>query len=121
MLKYIFVFIFSTVCLSGFSQTKDSIPASESVNHYNETIKIYGTVSGGRKLTSSKITLINVDGLFPNHALSLMIKDENLSKFSYTPETFLKNKKIVISGVVIKYKEKPEMIITDPAQIKIVD
>ncbi|WP_157687370.1 hypothetical protein [Pedobacter psychrophilus] len=48
-----------------------------------------------------------------------MIKDEDRSKFSYAPEEFLKGKKIVVSGKVIAFKDKPEIIVTEPAQIKV--
>jgi micrococcal nuclease len=50
-----------------------------------------------------------------------MIKDVDRKKFSYTPETFLKGKKILITGKVIEYKGKPEMIITEADQIKVLE
>jgi len=48
-----------------------------------------------------------------------MIKDEDRSKFSYTQEEFLKDKKILINGKIIGYKEKPEIIVTEQMQIKV--
>jgi len=70
-------------------------------------------------LQSSKITLLHIDGDYPNSALTLMIKDEDRSKFSYTQEEFLKDKKILINGKIIGYKEKPEIIVTEQMQIKV--
>ena len=119
MCKYLFLLLFSGFAFPTSAQSLDSIPAKEAINHYNETVKVYGTVSGGRWLQSSKFTLLNIDGVYPNSSLTLMIKDEDRSKFSYALEEFLKGKKIVVSGKVIEYKEKPEIIVTEPDQIKV--
>jgi hypothetical protein len=67
MRKIIFILILAVFSYPAFSQsssplslsTTDSIPAKETVNHYNETVKVYGTVSGGRWLQTSFLTLIN--------------------------------------------------------------
>lgn len=93
MRKYLLILLLAGVAFPALSQTTDSIPAKEAVNHYNENVKIYGVVSGGRWLESSFITLLNVDGAYPNSALTLMIKDADRKKFTYAPETFLKGKK----------------------------
>lgn len=129
MRKYLYLLFFLSLNFTAFSQTSsplslsttDSIPASETVNHYNETVKVYGTVSGGRWLQTSFLTLINVDGNYPNHALTIMIKDADRKKFSYAPETFLKGKKIVVTGKLIEYKGKPEIIVTEVEQIVVVE
>jgi micrococcal nuclease len=121
MKKQLLFLLLIGLSFTAFSQTKDSIPAKEAVNHYNETVKIYGTVSGGRWLESSSITLINIDGAYPNSALTLMMKDADRKKFTFAPETFLKGKKVLITGTVIEYKGKPEIIITEPAQLKMTE
>jgi hypothetical protein len=121
MTKSILIILFLFIGFGVKSQTLDSIPAKESANYYDKTIKVYGVVSGGRWLEKSFITLLNVDGNYPNHALTLMIKDIDRKKFSYAPEVFLKGKKILISGTVIKYKDAPEIIVINPDQIKIID
>lgn len=121
MRKYLIIILLAGLSFPALSQTKDSIPAKEAVNHYNEIVKIYGTVSGGRWLESSSITLINVDGVYPNSALTLMMKDADRKKFNYAPESFLKGKKVIINGTVIEYNGKPEIVITEPEQLKVVE
>jgi micrococcal nuclease len=69
-------------------------------------------------LQASFLTLINVDGNYPNHSLTIMIKDADRKKFSYPPETFLKDKKIVVTGKVIEYKDKPEIILQKWSRLK---
>ena len=92
MRKIILILICILLAFSRFSQTTDSIPAKETVNHYNETVKVYGNVSGGFWLQTSFLTLLNVDGNYPNYTLTIMIKDTDRKKFTYAPETFLKGK-----------------------------
>jgi micrococcal nuclease len=127
MCKIIFIFLLAVFGYPAFSHAStslsitDSIPAKEARKHYNESLKIYGVVSGGRHLEKSFITLINVDGNYPNHALTIMIKDIGRKKFSYAPETFLKGKKIVVSGKVMEYKGKPEVIVSEVGQIVMVE
>ena len=126
MRKIIFIFLLVAVftypgvshASSKLSST-DSIPAKEASQHYNENVKIYGTVSGGY-LENSFITLLNIDGNYSNHVLTIMIEDIDRKKFSYAPETFLKGKKIVVSGKVVDYKGKPEVIVTEVGQIMVV-
>ena|SRR6476659_1331403 len=129
MRKYLFIILLASFAFPALSHASsllsinytDSIPAKEAANHYNQTLKVYGTVSGGRWLQSSKVTLINVEGAYPNHALTLMIKDEDRSKFNYAPEEFLKGKKIMVTGKVIEYKGKPEIVVTEAEQIAVLE
>jgi DNA/RNA endonuclease YhcR with UshA esterase domain len=117
MLKYYFIFLFLSIGINVKSQTIDSISAKDAAKYYDKTVKVYGVVSGGKWLQQSKITLINVDGEFPNHALVIMIKDEIRSTFKYEPEIYLKGKKVVITGTIIKYRDKPEIIIASEKDI----
>ena len=119
MQKTLFILFLAFIGYTAQAQTTDSIPATKASEHLGETLKIYGTVSGGRYFENSNTTLINVDGVYPNSALTLFIKGDVRSQFSYKPEEFLKDKKILISGTIINYKDKPEVVITSPDQIKV--
>lgn len=119
MQKTLFILFLVFIGYTAQAQTTDSIPATKSSEHVGETLKIYGTVSGGRYFENSNTTLINVDGAYPNSALTLFIKGDVRSQFSYKPEEFLKDKRILISGTIINYKDKPEVVITSPDQIRV--
>ena len=68
MRKYLFIIFLAGFTFPALSHAlfplmisnTDSILAKEAVNHYNETIIIYGTVSGWRWLQTSFLTLINL-------------------------------------------------------------
>lgn len=59
---------------------------------------------------------MNFGKQFPNHAFTLVIFKNVLSKFSYDPLT-LKKKKICVTGNVALYKGKPQLVIENESQI----
>ena len=76
-------------------------------------------VSGGRYIDGSGITFINLGGAYPNQKLTIMIKAEDRVKFKVAPETAFLDKLICVTGKQIMYKGKPEIMVTDPEQIKV--
>jgi DNA/RNA endonuclease YhcR with UshA esterase domain len=103
-------------CLHAFSQTK--ITAKEASKHLNEKVMVCDQIFGGKYLDHSDITLIDVGGSHPNELLTLIIKGADRKKFKTAPEDTFKGKKVCIIGQIIDYKGKPEIVITDPEQIK---
>ncbi|QJD94539.1 hypothetical protein HH214_00950 [Mucilaginibacter robiniae] len=99
-----------------FSQT--AITAKDAAKHINEQVTITDKVFGGKFLSNSNITLLDIGGTHPNELLTLLIKGDDRKKFSTPPEEAFKNKQVTITGTVIDYKGKPEIIITSPDQIK---
>jgi len=104
------------VCLNSFAQTK--ITAKEASKHLNEKVMVCDQVFGGKYLSGADITLIDVGGSHPNELLTLVIKGDDRKKFTSPPEEAFKGKKVCITGQIIDYKGKPEIVITDPEQIK---
>lgn len=114
LLAGIFIAIAS---VRAFSQT--TISAKDAAKHLNEKVTICDQVSGGKFLSGSNLTLIDVGGSHPNELLTLLIKGDNRKKFKSAPEEDFKGKKVCITGQVIDYKGKPEIEITDPGQITV--
>lgn len=102
--------IFSLMALlasfSAFGQTK--ITAKEASKHLNEKVMVCDQVFGGKYLSGSDITLIDVGGSHPNELLTLVIKGADRKKFTGSPEDAFKGKKVCITGQIIDYKGKPE-------------
>jgi micrococcal nuclease len=119
MKKILFVCSLLFISFKGFSQT--TIPVKEAAKHLNEKVNICDKVYGGKFLSNSDITLVDVGGSHPNEALTLLIKGDDRKKFKSPPEELFKGKKVCITGTVIDYKGKPEIVITDAKQIKIVE
>lgn len=95
-----------------------TIPVDSVGNYIGKTVKIcdkvYGThVSKGEK----KTTTLNLGADYPNQKLAVVIFEKDLPNFSYTPAVFLMNKNVCVTGKVMTYKEKPEIIISSPASL----
>jgi hypothetical protein len=101
--------------IKGFGQTK--IEAKDAAKHLNETVLICDKVVDGKYFDNSKTTLLNVGAPHPNELLTLVIKGDDRKKFTGDPETIFLNKKVCITGKIIDYKGKPEIVITEANQL----
>jgi DNA/RNA endonuclease YhcR with UshA esterase domain len=119
MKKILFSAVISFISFSAFSQS--AISAKDAASHKDEKVVITDVIAGGKYLSNSNITLLDVGAPHPNESLTLLIKGDDRKKFATAPETAFKGKKVTITGTVVDFKGKPEIIITDPAQIKLVD
>jgi hypothetical protein len=118
-MKHIKIFIclfISFFSIKTFGQT--TISAKDAAKHLNEKVMVCDQVYGGKYLSGSDITLIDVGGSHPNELLTLVIKGDDRKKFKTPPEEAFKGKKVCITGTVIDYKGKPEIVITEVEQIK---
>lgn len=113
LLTGLFVAAFTVTSLA------QSITAKEAAKHLNEKVMVCDQVYGGKFLSGSNITLIDVGGSHPNELLTLIIKGDDRKKFKTAPEETFKGKKVCITGQIIDYKGKPEIVITDVSQIKL--
>jgi DNA/RNA endonuclease YhcR with UshA esterase domain len=103
----------------AITSSAQSITAKKAAKHLNEKVMVCDQVFGGKFLSSLNITLIDVGGSHPNELLTLFIKGDDRKKFKIAPEEAFKGKKVCITGQIIDYKGKPEIVITDTLQIKL--
>ncbi|MXV53135.1 hypothetical protein GS399_19385 [Pedobacter sp. HMF7647] len=115
MRKLLFIYILAFVCNASFSQVK--IAVKEASKHIGDSVTIIDKVSGVQVLNNG-IMLLNLGGVFPNHLLTVMIRPADIQKFAFKPAGKLKGKPVVVSGKLIDYKDKPGIIVTDPAQLE---
>ena len=76
-------------------------------------IKIY------HEQTKGSLTFLNVGGNYPKAPLTLVIWNDVRKQFKYMPEVIFKGKAICSYGKIILYKDKPEIVISNPNQIRI--
>lgn len=100
-----------------FSQTR--IAADDVRNHVNDSVTICDKVYGTRFLERLSLTLLDLGGEFPYHKLTIAIKGQNRDKFKAKPELAFKGKKVCVNGTITLYSGKPQIIVTEPDQIKI--
>jgi hypothetical protein len=77
-----------------------------------KTVSVSGKVYGSKDIGS--MVLVNLGGAYPNQLLTVALKGKAKELGAQ-----LADKVITVTGDVIDYKGKPEIIVTDTAQIKL--
>ena len=98
------------------AQTK--IKLEEVSQHIGDSVIVCGKVSDVRYFENSKDkpTFLNIGAKYPNQQLTLVIWETVRTLFDGKLED-LKEKEICITGRIILYKEKPEIVIENSEQI----
>ena len=100
------------------AQTK--VPLSAAEKNIGKTVTICDKISETKFLESAKTqpTLLNMGGVAPNNKLTVVINAENRKSFSYKPEETLAGRNVCVTGKLLDFKGKPEIIVTKPDQIQ---
>jgi len=88
------------------------ILAGDAAQHYNQYVKCCAKVFGVKALEN--LTLVNLGAAYPNQPLTIVLRD---AARALGPS--LDGKTICVAGTVVKYKEKPEIVVTDPGMIAV--
>lgn len=64
-------------------------------------------------------SLLNFDRPYPNQTLTVMIAGPNRAKFSRPPEVLFSGKTVCVTGRIVDYRGKPEIVVENPSQIVI--
>ena len=108
------------VLLTSPISAQKKLTATEAKGHFGETATVCGEVVSTRYSDSSKgqPTFLNLDIAYPNQIFTAVIWGENRIKLG-KPEDDYKGKRICVSGKITAYAGLPEIVISDPKQIKI--
>jgi hypothetical protein len=104
------------------SEAQKEIKLAEVKDHIGDSVKVQGIISGVRFLETAKNTptFINVGGIYPNQLLTVVIWGDVRKNMSIVPSTKDAGNKIIVTGKVELYKDKPQIVVKDPAQLEIV-
>lgn len=118
-MKALVIVAFCFLSFSGYSQ--QNILPEEVYKYVGDTVRVCGKIYSTRFLESSgkKPTLLNMGDKFPNQHLTVVIYGDDRVKFGYKPESMLLEKTICVLGKVELYKDKPQIVVIDPFQIKL--
>jgi uncharacterized protein YgiM (DUF1202 family) len=121
MKKFLIVISLTIISLANISAQR--VTLDEVKNHVGTgtPVTVCGKVYGGKYLESAvnTPTLLDVGANYPNQLLTLVIFGENLSAFPKSPETYFLNKDVCVTGQVIDYNGKPEIVLRSPEQIQL--
>ncbi len=86
-----------------------TVKETEVGNHIGETVKVCSKVYGHKDFGS--MVLVNMGGAYPNSLFTVVLRGS-------AKGLELDGKLICVSGKVIDYKGKPEIVVTNPKQIE---
>ncbi len=113
--KLSLLLIFIIVAYASFSQTKILIDSA--INYEGKSVTICTKVFGGKAF--EKVTLLNLGAKYPNSLLTMAIFQKDIANFPSTPDALYNGKNICVTGTIEMYKGKPEIKVSNPAQIEI--
>lgn len=110
--------LFFTFLFADITNAQTKINLDDVSKHIGDSVTVCGPVASIRYFenTNRKPTFLNIGDKFPNQKITLVIWEDVRKNFKEAPESLL-NKKICITGRIILYKEKPEIVIERPEQV----
>jgi hypothetical protein len=112
-------FVSAAILLAFAASAQKEISIDSLSLHVGDSVTVCTKIYGGIYLDRSNgtPTLLNAGGAYPNAPLTILIREDARKKFTNPPEVFYKDKDVCISGKIILYKEKPEIVLYDEKQI----
>ena len=97
-----------------------SLSSTEAKDHIGEEATVCGMVVRTRYAEDSrgKPTLLNFDQPYPNQIFTLQIWGNDRPKFD-APETAYRGKHVCVTGKISAYQNVPEIVATQPSQVKL--
>jgi hypothetical protein len=94
--------------------------AMQAASHIGEVATVCGTVASANFSSRSKSqpTFLNFDQPYPNAIFTVVIWGSDRPKFG-APEQALLGKRLCVTGTIKAYKGKPEVVATDPSQLRV--
>jgi len=95
------------------------LTAAEAKGHIGEQATICGNVASTRYAEGSRgsPTFLNFDQRYPNQIFTVVIWGSDRTKFG-DPETIYRGKHVCVTGKISEYRGVPEVVITEPSQIR---
>jgi hypothetical protein len=92
------------------SATAKTIDIKDAANHIDEYAKVCAVVYGYKALDG--LTLVNLGASYPDQLMTVVLKGA-----AKEAAASIDGKPICVTGKIILYKGKPEIIVTDPGQL----
>ncbi|MEI7640224.1 MAG: thermonuclease family protein [bacterium] len=98
-------------------EVKDgSASFKDAAKYLNMETKIHGTIVAVKN--TGKVCYLNFDKDYKKY-IAVIIFAKNFRKFPQAPEVYYKNKTVTVSGKVVEYKGRLEIIVNGPEQLEI--
>jgi len=107
--------VLAAVALVAPVKNPPTITPAEAAKHIGEEVIVQGTVTQ-IVLSVNLTTHINFGGIYPNHIFTATIFKAKQTLFTGVKD--LDGKVVQVQGVVRQYRGKPEIVLTEPTQIR---
>jgi hypothetical protein len=89
--------------------------------HIGDSVKVCGKVAGGRYVESAQNspTVLNLGAAYPDQLLTIIIRKEQRSEYKEAPETMFLDKEICVTGTIVLFRERPQIVVYRKEQIKL--
>ena len=115
-MKFWFFFI-TGLMFAGIANGQKTVSCDSLWYYEGDVIMVCNKVTGTFVTKGAEKTTFLNFGTFPNHLFTVVIFEEDLKNFSYSPAEFLNGKNICIIGDVIMRDSGPEIIVESEEQI----
>lgn len=115
--------LFSLVFAGSFAFAQQEIKVEDAAKHEGDSVTVCTKIFGAKYFENSNRspTLLNAGAKYPDAPLTVVIFGENRAAFKNKPEEFYTDKKVCVTGRIIMYRGKPEIVITREDQITVKD
>ena len=88
------------------------IDIHDAANHYDEYVQVSAKVYGHKALDN--MTLVNLGAAYPDQLLTIVLRGDAKDAYNgWDGQT------ISVTGKIVAYKDKPEIVVTDPKQVAV--
>ena len=117
-MKYTVFILFLLTAFTTFAQT-DTLTAEQAKTMINKEVIVKANVAGARLFDKdgNKTFLINLDKRYPQSPLTVVLYDKAYKDLNLQYE--LQEKDIVVKGTVTLYNDRPQIIVSDVRNLKI--
>ena len=106
--------LLAVICAASIIAQTATYTATEAAKHVGEIATITDRVDGVHQSSKGNIFL-NMGGKYPNQAFTAFIPSASAAEFS-NPQQY-DGKTVAVSGKIILYRGKPEIIVANVSQI----
>lgn len=112
-------FLFTLALLWGANCAKaqTAVTIKEVVNYVGKEVTLSDSVYTARTLDN--LSLLNLGGAFPKETITIVVFKADREKFEKEPVTLFEHKRISVTGKVSLYKDKLQIVVNEPKQLKV--
>jgi DNA/RNA endonuclease YhcR with UshA esterase domain len=108
--------VLAVLALAAPAQAPRTVTPNEAAKHVGEVVVVQGKVTQ-IVLSVNLTTHINFGGIYPNHVFTATIFKAKQTLFPGVKD--YEGRVVQVQGVVRLYRGKPEIVLTEPTQIRL--